>query len=51
MVVGVFHGFGLQELCAVDEIPEGVEAETEIFAGVHAVAALVGGAFVVGVEG
>jgi hypothetical protein len=51
MVIGVLHSFRLQELRTVDEIPERVEAEAEVFGRVHAVAALVAGAFVVGVEG
>src|SRR4051794_12016161 len=34
VVVGVFHGFGLQVLGAVDEVFEWVEAEAEVFAGI-----------------
>jgi hypothetical protein len=51
MVISVLHSFRLQELRTVDEIPERVEAEAEVFGRVHAVATLVAGAFVVGVEG
>jgi hypothetical protein len=51
MVISIPHSFRLQKLRTVDEIPEGVEAEAEVFGGVHAVATLVARAFVVGVEG
>lgn len=50
VVVGVFHGFGLEVLGAVDEVFEGVEAEAEVLPGVHPVSALVVGTFVMGVE-
>ena len=41
----------MEELRAVYEVFERIEAEAEVLPGIHPVAALVAGSFVVGVEG
>jgi hypothetical protein len=51
MIVRIFHGLSLQELRAINEVFERVQTKSEVFAGIHAIAALVIGSFVVSVEG